>query len=351
MNNSEHDNNLSNETMLPFVSLIVITKNNINTIEECIVSLLNQTYSKKKLEILFVDGFSTDETDSVIKKYVNKNSFCSLFYEDSGKMGYARNLGASKSKGSIIAFTDADAVDPKNWVKNIVAVFIETKAVAVGGMDILVSKSESDKIIDSWRRLKKAKGPKAIPLIKTVNFAITREALLSCGGFDPNLSHLDETELLARLYSKTNTDEVIYDPEIVVYHKRPNSISISKRIRKVFNKSMLGTHILLRGYMIKIVVENPISTLATSFYLVLVSIVAIPLLFLSIATGYFVNCLLFSLVLYLTIFSGFLVQIFRNTKKANLNIPFLLTIDFLVRFFGTFLGLIITAADFLRGKR
>lgn len=34
---------------LPYVSVIVITKNNSKTIEDCIISLVNQSYSKKML--------------------------------------------------------------------------------------------------------------------------------------------------------------------------------------------------------------------------------------------------------------------------------------------------------------
>jgi len=41
--------------MLPFVSVIVITKNNTKTIEDCIVSLVNQTYPKESHEIIIAE--------------------------------------------------------------------------------------------------------------------------------------------------------------------------------------------------------------------------------------------------------------------------------------------------------
>ena len=234
------------EERLPFVSVIVITKNNRKTIEDCIISLINQTYPKENYEVIFVDGRSVDGTDGVIKEYMRTCHLLKLFYEDYGTMGYARNLGVRESRGEIIAFTDADAVVPRSWLESIVNRFRESGLIAVGGLDVLASGSESDKVINSWRRLKKMVGVKAIPHIKTVNFAIRRDALISCGVFDPSLSHLDESELLARLYAKTKTNGMLYDPEIVVYHNRSQSNNIAKRIKKVFRKSVIGTPVMMR---------------------------------------------------------------------------------------------------------
>lgn len=328
--------------MLPYVSLIVITKNDIETIEECIVSLLDQTYSKENYEVIFVDGHSIDGTDELIRGYAKKFSFLKLYYENDGTMGHARNVGISKSKGNIIAFTDGDAVVPTNWFEKIVDVFTNVEPLALGGMDVMVSGDKSDHIIDSWRRLKKLRGVKAIPCIKTVNFAITRDALLSCGGFDSRLSHLDETELLARLYSKTKSNNVIYDPEIVVYHKRSPSTKgtrIGKRIRKVFEKSLIGTPVLMKKHMVRVAIENPTSPLGTSFFMIPMCVIGVPLFFFSLATGFLTKFLAFAALFYIALLGSYLGHMFLQTRKANLIIPLLLTIDFVVRFVGTFLGL------------
>ncbi len=342
---------LLRQPIFPFVSVIVITKNNVNTIEKCILSLLDQSYPEKNFEIIFVDGHSTDGTDKIIETYVKKTFVCKLFYENSGTMGFARNVGVSKSKGSILAFTDADAFVPNDWLEKIVTVFLESQPVALGGIDILVSEGESEKIIDSWRRLKKKEGEKAIPYIKTVNFAIIKEALLSCGGFDPRLSHFDETELLARLYSKTDINSVIYDPNIVVYHKRPNSTTIASRIKKNFKKSHIGTSVLLKRHIIRIALKNPTSSLAISFYIILLCIVALPIFFLSIVKGFFLILFIFVLFLYVALVSFMLIGMFRQTRKVTYALPLLLTIDVIGRFGGTFLGLIETAEGLIRRKK
>jgi len=327
--------------MLPFVSVVVITKNNAKTVEECIFSLLNQTWPKENYEIIFVDGHSSDGTDKLIKKYAKDHLFLKIYYENYGTMGYARNLGVSKSKGDIIAFTDGDAVAPKDWIENIANMFDHAvQLIAMGGLDIMVFSGESGRIIDSWRRLRRAVGVKAIPCIKTVNFAIRRDAILSCGGFDQGLNHWDEAELMARLYSKTKACKILYDPEIIVYHKRERASSVGMRIKKIFKKSLVGTPILVRRHMIKVAIANPTSSIGTSFLLILACSAGIPFFLFSIATGSFTNILAIVSLLYMVILSIYMVAVFLRIRRVTIVIPLILTIDLVVRLAGTCFGLL-----------
>lgn len=327
--------------MPPFFSVIVITKNNAGTIQQCIVSLLNQTYSKEGYELIFVDGHSRDGTDKTIRKYAQDNSFLKLCYENQGTMGYARNLGVRESKGDIIAFTDGDAVVPEDWIEQIARLFSNNnQLVAMGGFDELVSSRESGKLIDSWRRLKRAFGIKAIPCIKTVNFAIRREAILSCDGFDPNLSHWDEAEVMARLYSKSKTIGILYDPEIVVCHNRGDSPSLQRHIKKMFKKSIIGTPVLMRRHMMNVALANPTSPMGISFLLIPICLLSIPILSLSFLAGIFVNVLLLFSLLYLVVLGVYLAYMFRRTHSFSPEVPLFLTIDFITRFVGTFFGLL-----------
>jgi len=327
--------------MLPFVSVVVVTKNNVKTIKKCIDNLLNQDYLKECYEIIFVDGYSEDGTDRIINNYAERYSWVKLYYEDYGRMGYARNLGVKNSRGDIIAFTDGDAFVPKDWIEKLVSAFNkDAELVAIGGLDRLVLSGDSSRIIDSWRRLKRAVGVKAIPLIKTVNFAIRRDSLINCGGFDPDLSHLDETELLARIYAKTKTNGIIYDPKIVVDHKRAQSIAFKRRIKNLFRKSVISTPVLVRRHLIRVAIANPSSSIATSLYLILACIFGTPLFFVSIMLGLFTNFLMFGVLLYLLVLGTYIAGIFLRYRKVVASIPVLLTVVIVTRLFGTFFGLI-----------
>ena len=56
-----------NKTHLPLVSIITVCLNSEKTIEQTILSILNQTYNN--IEYIVIDGGSSDHTNEIIKKY------------------------------------------------------------------------------------------------------------------------------------------------------------------------------------------------------------------------------------------------------------------------------------------
>lgn len=328
--------------MSTFVSVIVITKNNAQTIEKCITSLLNQNYPKDRYEIIFIDGLSSDGTRETIEKYTQSQNLPSiqLFTENVGTMGYARNVGISKSKGHILVFLDGDAYPTDNWVSQIVQSFNANSNLAIlGGLDILTPENKTRDSISSWRRLKKSVGVKAISKIRAVNLAIKRDILNLCAGFDPKLSHFDEAELMARLYLKFKIKKVLFDPQLIVFHIREKS-SLSGRIRKVFKKSVIGVPVLFRTYMIRMALLNPFSSVGTSLFFVFANfmfLLLLPFIVLGLIPLIILIFLTFLGLFFLFVYT---VNIKRVTGKFLPRVLFILLIDCSVRFIGTFIGLI-----------
>ena len=90
---------------LPLVSVIVNCHNGQKFLKKCIKSILSQTY--KKIEIIFWDNLSTDDSKKIIKsfkdnriKYFKSKKFLSLYS--------ARNQAVKKAKGEFISFLDTD---------------------------------------------------------------------------------------------------------------------------------------------------------------------------------------------------------------------------------------------------
>jgi len=340
--------------MLPFVSVIVVTKNNAQTIEKCITGLLNQNYLKDNYEIIFVDGHSVDGTDEIVNKYAKVYPIIRLYYEDYGTIGYARNVGINKSKGDIIAYIDGDAYPPNDWLKKIVNIFNDNNELAiVGGLDVLVSDcrviTSSSSVIDTWRRMRKKVGIEAIPCIKTVNFAIRRNVALASGGFDQTLTYWEEPELMARLYVKMGIANILYDPELVVYHERHLS-SLGVRLRKLFRNSVVGVPVFLRKHMVQVAIANPVSPLATNLYMVFACAAGVLLLMFLTVYGLLLCSLTILLLSYLFLLGVYTLNAFIHTGKFVWTVPFTLTLGCIVRLAGTLFGLIGWLWSFLRSQ-
>ncbi|WP_258085051.1 glycosyltransferase family 2 protein [Thermococcus thermotolerans] len=87
------------------ISVIMCVKNREKEVERALKSVKKQ---KGVLEIIVVDGNSTDRTIEIARKYTDK------IYSDEGKgLAYARQLGAEKAKGEYIAYIDSDTELPK----------------------------------------------------------------------------------------------------------------------------------------------------------------------------------------------------------------------------------------------
>ena len=95
---------------MEIVSIIIATYNSEKTIENSVKSVLNQDY--KNIELIIVDGSSTDNTINILKKF--KNIIC-ISEKDNGVYD-AFNKGIKIAKGNWLYFLGSDDVLYKNDV-------------------------------------------------------------------------------------------------------------------------------------------------------------------------------------------------------------------------------------------
>ncbi len=93
------------------VSVIVCAKDEEGFIEKCLKRLKSQSI---KPEIIVVDGHSTDKTVKIAKKYADK-----VVSDNKKGISDARNVGWKTASGDIVAYCDADALPPRDWVERI----------------------------------------------------------------------------------------------------------------------------------------------------------------------------------------------------------------------------------------
>lgn len=88
------------------ISIIVPVYNVEKYLNECIDSIINQTY--KNLEIILVDDGSTDSSYSICEDYKNKDDRIKVFHKENGGLSSARNFGIEKVSGDLLFFVDSD---------------------------------------------------------------------------------------------------------------------------------------------------------------------------------------------------------------------------------------------------
>ncbi len=89
----------------PLLSIIIATYNSERTLEKTLQSITNQTYPKEKVEILVIDGGSTDNTISISKSYS-----CKILPNPKVDPVSAKHIGILKASGKYILFLDSDEV-------------------------------------------------------------------------------------------------------------------------------------------------------------------------------------------------------------------------------------------------
>ena len=122
------------EDDLPLISIIISCRNEEKFIGKCLDSIVHQAYPKDKLEVLVVDGVSTDKTKEVVKEYIRHHQFIRFLENPRKVTPFAMNIGIRVSRGEFIILVNAHSFLDKNFLKNSIEYLNKTHADAVGGM-------------------------------------------------------------------------------------------------------------------------------------------------------------------------------------------------------------------------
>ena len=88
------------------VSVIIPVYNVEEYLQECLDSMLDQTY--KHLEIILIDDGSQDRCPYICDQYATKDDRIKVIHKKNGGAASARNLGLEIASGEYISFVDSD---------------------------------------------------------------------------------------------------------------------------------------------------------------------------------------------------------------------------------------------------
>ncbi len=209
----------------PQITVGICAKNSEDTIVECLKSLIKCHYDRKKLEIIVVDGKSTDKTLELTEKTLRDNQTSFKIMSDLGKgLGFARQLVLDNAKGEYICWVDADSYATRCLLENH-AMFVSAHAKdspPIGlAMALTLTKNRNaiarlqmyERLIPTLKSFEKRRTPPA-----TMAGTITPVAALKkVGGFKSKFKgSREDVDLIGRLHYHNHV--IAVNPTARIYH-------------------------------------------------------------------------------------------------------------------------------------
>lgn len=198
----------------PKISIIIPTYNEQENIENCLKTLLDQSYPQ--VEIIVVDDGSTDNTVSIINKYPVK-----LLHQKHQGPGVARNKASKEAEGEVLVFMDADMTFSKDFIKDLITPIREGQVMGTFSKEEYISNWENVwsrcwNINQNWPKQKMI--PDDYPDEGQDFRAILKSEFLRVGGFD-NVGYTDTWTLSEKLgYKPRAVKGAVY------YHANPSHL-------------------------------------------------------------------------------------------------------------------------------
>ena len=92
--------------MTPEITVIIPNFNKSKYLEQCINSVLNQTF--KSWNLIIIDDASTDESKKILNKFINHKQISIINLKKNKGVSFCRNLGMRLAQTKYISFLDSD---------------------------------------------------------------------------------------------------------------------------------------------------------------------------------------------------------------------------------------------------
>lgn len=211
------------------ISILIPTYNEIKYIRRCLESILNNDFPKENLEILIIDGGSSDGTIEVVNDYTKKYKFIKVLTNPRRYQVFALNLGIKEAKGDIVIRMDAHTEYDMDYISKVVELLITRGVGSVGGKQYAVGEGYVGKCIaialNSPFGVGNAKFRYSLKeeFVDTVYLgAWYKRTLEEVGGFNEDWLVNEDYELNYRLRKKGY--KILYSPEIRCKYYVRNSL-------------------------------------------------------------------------------------------------------------------------------
>lgn len=118
--------NMKNKDVTSLVSVVVPIYNVESYLNECVDSILFQTY--KNIEVILVDDESPDSCGKICDDYEKMDTRIKVVHKKNGGLSDARNAGMKVATGDLITFVDSDDYISKDFIEILFEAMLENKS-------------------------------------------------------------------------------------------------------------------------------------------------------------------------------------------------------------------------------
>ena len=224
------------------VTVGVLTRNSEKTVKNCLMSIINSSFPKDRMQIIVVDNVSNDKTLEIVKEVLKASGIAHkiLINERPGYIGRSRQMVVDNSDAEYVLWVDSDAIIDSNYIENQLHYIKQSDAAIVFPYAILAINTYSTLArmqgyawsIASMNAIKTGKTPFLGALGSIMKINIIKE----CGGFScKRLGAGEDLELILKVKSKGC--KIAVNPYVKIYHyMKENWCDIITNLR--FWKSM-----------------------------------------------------------------------------------------------------------------
>ncbi len=288
----------------PSVTIFVPVKNSESTIKMCIDSLLQLNYRNKK--IFIIDNMSTDNTYHILKSYGKKINLSRM----SGTVPKLHNAIIRGTKSNFLAYTNADCVVKRDWLKKLILNFTSDDIVATTGYCATPKGlNKLQTIIGEELEARFKKSPEFVSRGPDMNLCV-RANVARRVMFDERFVWSWESDFGYRL---TKLGKMKFVPDAIVYHyHRP---TWPRFFKQQFNNALINV-LLYWKHKNKILGDH----ISTASMAITLGFAYLTFLFfaLSIFSGFFVKPLFLSLFCLLLLYINDVLRISRNINDVPL---------------------------------
>lgn len=218
------------------ISIITVVRNQRATVEDCLKSVLTQTYAN--IEHIIIDGASTDGTLEVLQRYQDKVAKI-VSEKDAGPYD-AMNKGVRLATGDVVGILNSDDFYASpNVIEKVAALFRKSGAEAVFADLVYVRPDNLDRVVRFYSGARFTPDKFAwgeMPPHPT--FFVRRELYERYGLFHADYRIAADFELMARFLARHKA-RYVYLPEVIVRMRLGGISTRNLKSNWVLNREIL----------------------------------------------------------------------------------------------------------------